>query len=52
MKLTLEKNNGEKVSVEFRKDAITDVEAELSATMALEPLWEALKVKLEATQNG
>ena len=47
MKLTLEKNNGEKVSVEFHKDAITDTELSLDVNMSLEPLWEALKTKLE-----
>lgn len=52
MKLTLEKNNGEKVVVEYKKDCITDLEAELSVEMSLEPLWEALKAKLEAKQNG
>jgi hypothetical protein len=52
MKLTLEKNNGEKVTVEFHKDAITDLESELDVSMSLDPLWEALKTKLEATQNG
>ena len=48
MKLTLEKNNGEKITVEFAKDAITDLESKISVAMALEPLWEALKAKLEA----
>jgi hypothetical protein len=51
MKLTLEKNNGEKTTVEFPKDAITDLESEISVAMALEPLWEALKAKLEAKQD-
>jgi len=52
MKLTLEKNNGEKVTVEFKKDCVTDTELDLSVAMSLEPLWEALKAKLEAKQNG
>ena len=52
MKLTLEKNNGEKVTVEFKKDAITDLESNLDVAMSLEPLWEALKAKVEAKQNG
>ena len=52
MKLTLEKNNGDKVVVEYKKDCITDLETELSVEMSLEPLWEALKAKLEAKQNG
>ena len=52
MKLTLEKNNGEKVSVEFRKDCITDTELNIDVNMSIEPMWEALKAKLEAEQNG
>jgi len=52
MKLTLEKNDGKKVTVEFHKDAITDLELDLDVAMSLEPLWEALKTKLEAKRNG
>ena len=52
MKLTLEKNNGEKVTVEFNKDCVSDTELDLNVAMSLEPLWEALKAKLEAKQNG
>lgn len=52
MKLTLEKNNGEKVTVEFKKDCVTDTELNLNVAMSLEPLWEALKAKLESKQNG
>lgn len=47
MKLTLEKNNGEKISVDFSKDAITDTELGLDVNTSLEPLWEALKVKVK-----
>ena len=46
MKLTFENNKGEKVSVEFDKNAITDTELELDINLALEPLVEALKVKI------
>lgn len=52
MKLTLEKNNGEKVTVEFNKNAITDTELNIDVNMSLEPMWEALKAKLEEKQNG
>lgn len=46
MKLTYENNKGEKFSVEFAKDAITDTELELDINLALEPLVEALKAKI------
>lgn len=52
MKLTLEKNNGEKISVDFSKDAITDTELDLDVNMSLEPLWEALKVKVKESNNA
>lgn len=52
MKLTLEKNNGEKISVDFAKDAITDTELQLDVNMSLEPLWEALKSKVKESQNA
>lgn len=52
MKLTLEKINGEKVTVEFNKNAITDTELNIDVNMSLEPMWEALKAKLEEKQNG
>lgn len=52
MKLTLEKNNGEKITVEFNKNAIIDLESDLDPNMGLEPLWEALKTKVRDAHNG
>lgn len=48
MKLTFENNQGQEVTVEFAKDAITDTELELDVNLALEPLVEALKAKMQA----
>jgi len=46
MKLTWENNKGEKFTVTYGNNCITDNEVELDANMALEPLWESLKAKI------
>ncbi len=51
MKLTYENNKGQKVTVEFPKVAILDQEVDLDTHIALEPLWEALKVKIAAANE-
>jgi hypothetical protein len=51
MKLTYEDNKGKKITVEFSKQAITDTEVQLDKHIALEPLWEALKNKLQTSES-
>ena len=46
MKLIWENNKGDKVTVIYDKECITDNEVSLDANMALEPMWETLKAKI------
>ena len=46
MKLTWENNKGDKVTVTYDKNSITDNEVALDVNMAIEPLWESLKAKI------
>ena len=46
MKLTWENNQGNKITVEFNKDCITDLETELNCDLALEALFENLKTAI------
>ncbi len=45
MKLIFEKNNGDKVSVDFN-NRINETEIELDTHLALEYMWESLKEKI------
>ena len=49
MKLTLELKNGKKIVVENKN--VNETEYDLS-TLSIEYLWEQLKAKIEAQQNG
>lgn len=46
MKLIFEDNNGMRYTVECDKDVIVDNEIDLDINLALDPLWEKLKVKV------
>lgn len=46
MKLTFEDNTGKQYIVECDKDVIVDNEIDLDINLALDPLWEKLKVKV------
>lgn len=47
MKLTYENNKGDKVIVTYNSSCITDKEVELNPSIALDPLFETLKNKIE-----